>query len=416
MTEETNEEALDRTYEKYFEAITRISLATPMGDPFKDDCIWGANRLFIGGSGVGKTERTDQESAKAGLECFDVLLAQHPPEDFSGVPMQSDKDETGVVIQCIIGAIRRLNKLGKGVLHLDEVGNAPKTTQGAALSLLLNRRIGDTNMSPKVRILLSTNPPRQTSTGTNMMPAFANRSGHWTIGPDFEAWCMFVENEGLSIIADKSTEDLEQMVRDGWNKHYTDLRALKLHFMKANRGLFYKQPKTHNRKSGQAWPSPRTWDIAHRCVATTRCLNMPEELEAIMVAGWVGEGPSVDWVTFKADSDLPTAESVLQNWNTPAAWKIDNDRQDRTLAVVRSVRMYVLGTKDKETRIALAKRAWSWLIDVEKEGHIDMAQPVGRDFANNGLGRGVDDELDKICMPLLKRFGKSGALKYTSGS
>jgi hypothetical protein len=409
-----SEEEVDiKTYEKYFSAITRISIATPMGNPFKESCIWGANRLFSGGSGVGKSERTEAESARADLAYFDVLLAQHPPEDFSGAPMQSSTDETGVTIQCIIGAIRRLNKLRKGVLHLDEVGNAPKTTQGAALSLLLNRRVGDTDMAPKVRILLSTNPPKQTSTGTNLLPAFANRSGHWNIGPDFDAWCEYVENEELDAIVDKSSEDLEAIVKAGWPKHYAEVRSLKLRFMRANQGVFYDQPKTYNKKSGQAWPSPRTWDIAHRCVAAARCLGMPEHLEAVMVEGWVGEGPALDWVTFKANDDLPTAEEVLNNYGTSAAWAIDNDRLDRTFTVVRAVRMFVLSIRDPAQQIMMAEKAWRWLTDVEKEGHIDMAGPVAKDFADRNLGRGVDANLDKACEPLLMRVGKTGMFKYT---
>ena len=343
-------------------------------------------------------------------------MSRSPPEDLSGVPIPSDKDETGVVIQCIIGAIRRLNKLKKGVLHLDEIGNASRTVQGAALSLLQERRCGDTDLAPEIRILLSTNPPRQTSTGSNILPAFANRTGHWLIGPDFESWCVFVENEGLETLVEKSSEDLIQMVRAGWVKHYTDIRALKLRFMKANRGLFYDQPNTHDKKSGNAWGSPRTWDMAHRCVATARCLGAPKELEAIMIAGWVGEGPSIDWVTFEANDDLPSGDRVLRDWTTPQAWPIDNDRQDRTFSVVRSVRMYVLGTKDDAERIELAKRAWGWMGDVEKEGHIDMVQPVAKEFANRGLGRGVNAELDKACEPLLKRFGQTGAVKYAAGS
>ncbi len=414
MTQEENQEET-KTFEKYFEAITRISLVTPMGNPIKSDCVWGANRLFVGGSGVGKTERTEQEAERHGLECHSVLLSQHPPEDFSGVPITSETDETGLVIRCIIGAIRRLNKIKKGVLHLDEIGNASKSTQGAALALLNDRKCGDTDLSPKIRILLSTNPPKQTSTGSNLLASFANRSGHWMIGPDYQSWRRHIEDDGIDIIVDKSAEDLEAIVRKEWPKHWADMRALLLDFMDANQGSFYQQPKPHEKKAGKAWPSPRTWKIAHRCVAATRCLGMPAELEDIMVEGWVGEGPSIKWVTFKSKRDIPSAEKVLLDWNTPNAWKIDNDRQDRTLTVAKSVQMFVLGLDKGDEQIKFAKKAWGFLADLMAEGQIDCAQPVGKKLANNGLGRGIDAELDKMVAPVMNRIGKiKGALKYSA--
>lgn len=409
MTEEQDAEL--RTFEKHFEPITRISLATPMGNPFKDDCIWGSNNLFVGGSGVGKTERTDQESAKVALECCDVLLAQHPPEDMSGVPIPSDKDETGVVIQCIIGAIRRLNKLRKGVLFLDEVGNASRTTQGAALSLLTTRRIGDTDLAHKVRILLATNPRGQTTTGSGLLPAFANRTSHFLVKEDFEGFRQHILNEGLDIPVDKSSEDLEEIVKRGWSKHWSDKKALMLAFLDANRSAFCNQPKTSNKASGRAYPTPRTWENAHRCVAAARCLDMPPELDAIMIEGWVGEGSAIEWVSFASKADLPAAEDVLLR-----GWKIDTDRQDRTLAVVQSIRMFVLGIDDPDQQIDMAKRAWLWLQEVEKEGLIDMVTPIAQAFANNKLGRGTDPTLDKACEPIMKRIGKTGAVKFAAGS
>ena len=141
---------------------------------------------------------------------------------------------------------------------------------------------------------------------------------------------------------------------------------------------------------------------------------MPPEIEALMIGGWVGEDNQVSWVSFKENNDLPTAEEVLLNWNTPNAWKIDNDRQDRTLTVTRSIRMFVLGIQDSAEQVEMAKKAWGFLNDLEKEGHIDMVLPVAQDFANRKLGRGIDQSLDTLCEPLLKRIGKTDALKYVA--
>lgn len=407
MTEEQQEQQPElKTYEKYFGAITRISIATPMGNPFHDHCIKGAPNLFIGGSGVGKTERTWQESMGVGLQCRDVLLAQHPPEDISGVPVPTND---GLVIECIIGAIRELNKIGRGVLFLDEVGNATRTTQGAALSLLTTRRSGDTQMSDDIRILMATNPKSQTATGTGLLPAFANRTSHFHMREDFESFEEHVLNEGLEVIVEQSAKDLDEIVKKGWPKHWSDLKTTMLEFIRANREFFYNQPKTRSAQSGQAWCSPRTLMTAHRCVATSRCLGMPPELEAIMIEGWMGEAAAIEWVSYCANDDLPSAQKVLTE-----GWEIDNDRQDRTSTVTKSVRMFVLGIGNREEQIEMAIKAWEFLSKLEDNGHIDMVTPVAQAFANNKLGRGVSKELDKAVEPILRRIGKTPALKYLS--
>ena len=142
------------------EKIISVSLLTPMGDPKETDCIWGMPLLLWGSPGIGKSDRVYASSKAVGLPCEPVFPATRQPEDFSGVPVPVGT-EGDVVIACILGAVNKLQKAGRGVLFLDEISCARPAVQSSLLSVARDRRVGDTMLNPKIRILAAANPPEE---------------------------------------------------------------------------------------------------------------------------------------------------------------------------------------------------------------------------------------------------------------
>jgi hypothetical protein len=113
-------------------------------------------------------------------------------------------------------------------------------------------------------------------------------------------------------------------------------------FLHARPNHHFAMPENEYKRSGP-WPSPRTWDMAARVLATARVLY-PEnaEVHEILLAGCVSHGVAREYWTWLREADLPDPEELLKN---PRSWKPDR-RADRSLAVVSGVVAAVLQKRD----------------------------------------------------------------------
>jgi hypothetical protein len=64
---------------------------------------------------------------------------------------------------------------------------------------------------------------------------------------------------------------------------------------------------------GRAWPSPRTWDQAHRLAAAAEAAGAGKEVRSLLVSGLVGTGASIEFLRFADTMDLPDPELLLAN-------------------------------------------------------------------------------------------------------
>jgi hypothetical protein len=395
-----------QTHEKYYEELITVMMMTPQDNPAIDGCRWGQPAMFWGGSGIGKSDHTRQAAMLAGMPYEVIYPGTRQPEDFSGVTVPANTPE-GIAILCMLPAVRKLNKLGRGLLHIDEATGAPPAVQGAMLSMLLERIVGDTPLAPEVCIMLSGNPPEISSGGFGFTPPIANRLAHFRLGPpnwdDWNHWYMLEEQpiEPLPIYN-------KQQVIQAWPTIYPRAKGAVSGFLYSKQGHLYEQPAARDPKGGFQWPSPRTWVKAGRCLATRQILNLPAELDEILVTGLIGEGIAAEFLEWRKKADLPTPEQVLDG-----QWRPDPTRLDTTYAVVGSIVPYI-GMKQDQARYAVAMKAWQFfdrLIDVHMG---DMIVESMKMLVNNyglGISGNAPQEIKRAADTVMSRITKTDLAK-----
>jgi hypothetical protein len=392
--------------EEHFADIISASVMVPLGDPLVPGCRYGLKSIFWGPSGIGKSEQVHQGAAKVGLQARVLVPGQRQPEDFSGVPVA---DANGnLKVECILGAVRELNSLGKGILFIDEASTAPPAVQGAMLTMINDGVVGDTKLEPGVRILLAANPPEMSAGGWSFEPPMANRLAHFYVKcPPVDQWIHWLMGEGDEDIT--PIDSVETKLKQNWNEKWSHVKGMLAGFMKSTGDeMLHDQPKSTDPKSGYAWRSPRTWYLAGKAEATIRALGMKEELRYLFVAACVGKGAATEWAEYIASADLPDPETVLTK-----GWKIDETRLDKVIAVNTSVISYVKGIKEKQKQYDMAALAWNYLGRVVQTGLADTAVDPGDELVRARLSRkGVPDHVKKAAEPVIFEIAKNPASKY----
>jgi hypothetical protein len=400
------------TVEQWFEELALISLCTPHHEdnPLEATCRWGQPAIFWGGSGIGKSARIKQAAKKAGLTCEVVFPSQRQPEDFSGVLTPNPSSPEGVSIECLLPPIRKLMRNGgNGVLFIDEASNAPPAVQGAMLGMLLDRMVGDNELLPTIRILLAANPPEIAAGGYGLEPPTANRIGHFFVGaPSFEQWETYYTNR---FATPTPPVNYVGMVREGWSTHAPIMSGTLVGFLKSNGAAKDDQPKAHDPAGGFAWPSGRTWEMAVNAMIARRAIAFPEELDNILVTGFVGEARANEFAVWRREAKLPTPETVLSG-----GWAHDPRRLDITAAVLATIVPYV-GMKQKgDEREAAAVATWQLFHRMIQAHAADLAvKPMSAMINKHGLGMTGDrttNEIKNAALPVISWLGHNGYQQF----
>jgi MoxR-like ATPase len=389
------------------ETLISIALLVPMGDPSDPKVRWGLPLLLWGSPGIGKSSRVYAASHAVGLMCEPVYPSTRQPEDFSGVPVPDGNG--GVNLACTLGAANTLMQEGKGhgVLFTDEISCARPAVQAAFMSLVLDRRIGDTVLPGGIRILAAANPVEEAAGGWELEPPLANRFAHLDIPvPTSDEWTSWLLN-GSGLERPMKIEDGETRVRDGWPDAWAKVSGMMAGFMKALSSHLYSLPPVGHQDRGKAWPSPRSWEFAARAVATIYTLETNKDkrdrLSLDLVAACVGKGAAVAWATWVSKADIPDPLDMLQD-----GWPIDTKRLDRTIAAYTAMASYVIQRKDKDERIRLGGRGWELLGELIKLGMADLVVHPARSFIKTGLKSDVCPE----ARPVVLHLGKTPFVKY----
>lgn len=376
----------------------------PMGDPNDPSCIWGLPVMLHGSPGIGKTARVRQASAAVSLLSRTVNLGGRQPEDASGAPFVA-KNEQGrdiIVIACILGAVNELNSIGEGVIFFDELTCARPATQGAFLSAMDERRIGDTQFAQRLRVVCAGNPPEESAGGYILQPPMANRMAHRNVSvPSIEEFTTYLiqgPNQATNPIRHGEAKIIEQ-----WSDYYPKTRGQFAGFIEMFKAHLYTMPKSGHKSRGKAFPTPRTLEYAARAVTTARILGHDASDQTELFAACVGDAAAVDWDTWLRKADLPDPVDVLRN-----GWKPDKSRLDRTVAVYSGITAYVLGRQEKEDRVELAPLAWERLNDLISASLPDMALPGARALVRAGLGSKAGKAVATACAAPMLYFGRKG--------
>lgn len=365
------------------EQFLAVAFSTPLGRPDEKPgrgTIRGIPTNVVGLSGVGKSERIFAAARAIGLTCWPVYAATKAPEDFTGVAVPTP---TGVLLECILPAARNAIEQGSGVIFLDEITCARPSVQAALLSFVNDRKVGDHQLPPGVRIVLASNPPEYAAGGFGLEAPMANRMAHveYTVpsAGEWANWLLGREQEPLPTIA-----DAEQLVDSHWDDVWPTVQGLGAGFIESNPKLLHQQPQPDEDESGGAWPSHRMWFLLLRATATIRCLPeeiAPASLEYEFAKALVGKGPAKVWRTYLKNMDLPHPRDMLAN-----GWRVNPKRLDQAFVSLAALTSYVQRRPDS-VRFSEAVQAWSILEGVVTDGRPDLVISSVLDLIGAKLAR-----------------------------
>lgn len=286
-----------------------LSIAVQVGAPV---ILWGA-------PGTGKTSVIQGLAKALGVTCEVVVASIHDPTDFAGLPVVSN----GSVSFAPPAWARRLAKHDSGILFLDELTTAPPAVQAALLRVVLERTVGDLTLPPGTRVVAAANPPDQAADGWDLTPPLANRFCHLEWGVDPSA---VVQGLAGGWPVPKCAS-----LPLAWETELVVARAVLAGFLSARPQLVLNVPNAAG--AGQAWPSPRSWELAIRLWAAAGAASASPEAASLLVSGCVGTGPALEFLGWVSSVDLPDPEAVLA---APGAFNLPK-RADRALAVLSAV-------------------------------------------------------------------------------
>jgi len=191
--------------------------------------------MLWGPPGIGKSQIVRAVAERHGVRLVDVRLSQMEPTDLRGIPFRHD-DQVVWSVPALLPDRARHGE--RGILFLDEITAALPAVTAAAYQLILDRRLGEYQVPEGWAIFAAGN--RYGDRGvTYVMPApLANRFAHYEIEVHLDDWVAWAHGAGI------------------------DPRVVA--FLRFRPDLLFEFDAARN---PVAFPSPRTWEYAHRALA-----------------------------------------------------------------------------------------------------------------------------------------------------
>ncbi|MFJ6784950.1 AAA family ATPase [Streptomyces yangpuensis] len=321
--------------------------------------------LLWGEPGIGKSAGMEQLATALGVPLETVIASVHEPSDFAGLPIVGDDPATTGVPMAPPDWAVRLARTGHGLLFFDELSSAPPAVQAALLRVVLERRVGSLELPPAVRIVAAANPPASAADGWHLSPPLANRFVHldWTHNPRTVARGMAGTWPEVAIPTVDAAKASGSVAR---------ARGAVSGFLTARPGLVHHMPAEAAGR-GRGWPSPRTWEMALRLLATGYAASTGREALAAALTGAVGEAAGIELLSYLEHLDLPDPDRVLAD---PDAFALP-ERGDRQLAFLIAV---VAAVQSELTRPRW-EAGWAVLAKAVDAGVPDVAARAAADLA-----------------------------------
>ena len=224
------------------------------------------------------------------------------------------------------------------------------------LRVVLEREVGDLRLPESVSFVAAANPPEVSAGGDDLAPPLANRFCHLDWEAATTQWV-----SGMLRCWEPAPVPVVPTARVAFEARW---RAVLAAFITARPSILRQVPGDVVAQ-GRAWPSPRTWDQAHRVAAASEAAGAGKEVRSALVSGLVGQGAAIEFLRFADTIELPDPEALLEQ---PSGLVTDS-RIDLLLASLASVSMAVAGdcTLDRWTA------AWEVLAVACAAGRADVA-------------------------------------------
>lgn len=322
-----------------------LAIAVQIGQPV----------LLWGGPGEGKSRLIAQVAEQLDRPCEVVVGSVREASDFVGLPVRDDAGSVTFApprwATCCVDEPTT-------VVFLDELTTAAPSVQAAMLRVVLEREVGDLRLPDTVSFVAAANPPDVSAGGDDLAPPLANRFCHldWEAEPAHWVAGLLRGWEPAPIPVVPSARVVAP-IEARW-------RATLAGFIGARPSILRRIPDDIVAQ-GRAWPSPRTWDHAHRAAAAAEAAGAAKEVRHALVAGLVGTGAAIEMLRFADAMDLPDPEALLAD----PAMLDTGSRIDLLLAALAGAVTAVAGTPTLERWNA----AWGVLAVACEAGRADVA-------------------------------------------
>lgn len=234
--------------------------------------------VFLWGPpGIGKSDIVWQIGREQGRPVIDIRLLLMNPTDLKGIPFYNPRSG---VMEWAPPTELPLDPASDAIVLFDELNAADRMTMGAALQVVLNKKIGPFSLGPKVSLIAAGNRETDRAVANKLPSALANRFQHQELvvsTADWTAWASVNRVSPLIV-------------------GYIDWQP---------GDLFQFDPNSASR----AFPTPRSWGFANRFLADPR---IPDEELTELVIGCVGEAAGLQFMAYRKKSlRLPSVVDIL---------------------------------------------------------------------------------------------------------
>lgn len=241
--------------------------------------------LLRGDPGLGKSQIIHQVAEKHNLKMIDIRLAQCDPTDLQGFPTQN-----GVHMDYLPPVMIPLESdpIPEGydgwLLFLDEYVTAPPSVQAASYKVILDRKIGQYNIHPRVAMVAAGNEDSNKAITFRLSTAAQSRFVHHHLTCSYVAWLEWAAENGI----------------DHRIRAYIKWRPDNLH-------------KFNPDHKDDTFPCPRTWEYVHDLIHKRKELD---HIDLGNIIGSVGPGVGREFRAFTKiyeSGRLPTFEEIVEN-------------------------------------------------------------------------------------------------------
>ncbi|MHC4121420.1 MAG: ATP-binding protein [Planctomycetota bacterium] len=299
----------------------------------------GIPTILWGPPGIGKTqwvqglgEAMAPMNRNEPVKVITLIGSTKDPTDIGGMPTL----EGGTHMPGWARELRKRSLDGeRSILFLDEFSSMSAIVHAALLRVVNEKIAGDKSFDPKssplkghaVHIVMAANRKKHGASAMDLPPPAANRIIHfeWP-APTAVDWA-----EGM-LFGWKSPFYFE--LPADWRKNPLKRQALEeiSAFLRYREGIkqqpiLFDMPAVQatdeehgGKKTGGAWPSPRSWELASDALGAAMVAGAPKDVQLKAVEGAVGVGAAYELFGFRKFEDLPDPERILRdpkNWDVP---------------------------------------------------------------------------------------------------
>ena len=325
-----------------------------------------------GPPGSGKTSYCHALAGSLSWWCETIVGSHREPSDF-GFPYFRT-NENGVTVLAMVPpefAYRlnqKINEMKGALLFVDEMPTSPPSIQAPMLKMFAERLVGEYALDPRVTMVAAGNPS-ELCAGYDLSATLANRMCHL-------AWRTDPKEFQMGMISDWPAPEIWKLPTE-WKNEIKPMKALVAAYIRHQPQDLNKCPENSSEQS-RAWPSERTWEYTALSMAACKASGVGEEVEALMIAGWIGDGTALKFLGWKRDQDLPNQEQI-KNWlSNPSKFKLPK-RGDKAMVVLSMIISAAVADLTPQRWIA----CWDILAYCAGNGAADIAVLVAESLASH---------------------------------